>query len=651
LKLTELAKNLGKSPNEIIRLLSDLGVRIKSPSQRLDNSLVTQIQDLYKGEANDADGTVAPPKIIKVDQERITIKELVALLQVDLGKIMKAVLERGMLLNLNSEIDITLAVELAAKLNIVLEVEGIKKAATQDLRLSLDKIEEAELDRAPHALTERPPVVTIMGHVDHGKTLLLDTIRKSNIISGEAGGITQHIGAYQVSTHGRKITFLDTPGHAAFTSLRARGSQITDVTILVVAADEGIKPQTVEAIHHAKAAGVPIIVALNKIDKPEADLERVKQQLVEHDLVPEEWGGKTIMVPISAKANLGITELLDMILLVADMAELKADSTCNAKGVVIESRLSRKKGPIATILIKTGTLRVGDFFVIGNTSGKVRALLNDLGEKIVDAGPGMPVEVLGIAEVPAPGSILEVMDSEKECKDEMEKRMLALDASQGAFKPITLEGVSEQVEKGEAQRLNLIIKADVNGSLEAIITSVQQIQATEISVSIIHAATGPINENDILLARASAAIIIGFGVSINAEAQKLAETEGVDIKIYSIIYQILDDLNRAVQGLLKPIFEEVELARIEVRQLFSFSKVGTIAGCYVLSGKVTRGSLVRVFRGKQTVYEGKIDSLKRFQEDVKEVATGFECGIVLDKFDGLQPADVIYSYAMQEKKR
>lgn len=648
MKLIELAKSLGKSHKEIMKLLQDLNVRVKSPNQRLEPGLVNQIRDLYKGEENTDDGLPAP-KVIKVAQERITIKELTALTGVDLGMIMKAVLERGMLLNLNSEIDINLAVELAAKLNIVLEVEGAQKEAPMDIRSSLDRIEEAELDRGTEQLTERPPVVTIMGHVDHGKTLLLDTIRKSNIISGEAGGITQHIGAYQVVAKGKKITFLDTPGHAAFTSLRARGSQITDVTILVVAADEGIKPQTVEAIHHAKAAGVPIIVAINKIDKPEADIERVKQQLVEHDLVPEEWGGKTIMAPISAKANIGISELLDMILLVAEMSELRADATCNAKGVVIESRLSRKKGPIATILVKSGTLRVGDFFVIGNTMGKVRALLNDLGEKVTQVTPGTPVEVLGIAEVPTPGSILEVMDTERESRDEMERRVLAID-NQTAFKPITLEAVSEQVEKGEAQRLNLIIKADVNGSLEAIITSVQQVHSPEVTVSIIHAATGPINENDILLARASSAIIIGFGITINAEAQAIAETEGVEIKIYSIIYQILDDLNRAVQGLLKPIFEEVEQGRAEVRQLFSFSKVGTIAGSYVQSGKIFRNSHVRVLRDKQVVFDGKLASLKRFQEDVKEVAAGFECGIVLDGFSVAQ-GDILHFYTIQEKKR
>jgi translation initiation factor IF-2 len=649
LKLIELAKSLGKSHKEIMKLLADLHVRVKSPNQRLDTGLIEQIRALYKGEP-DTDDSLAAPRIIKVAGERITVKDLAAITQVDLGKIMKAVLERGMLLNLNSEIDINLAAELAATLNVVLDIEGIEKSAPVSIRSSLDKIEEDELDRDPDALTERPPVVTIMGHVDHGKTLLLDTIRKSNIISGEAGGITQHIGAYQVTAKGKKITFLDTPGHAAFTSLRARGSQITDVTILVVAADEGIKPQTVEAIHHAKAAGVPIIVAINKIDKPEADLERVKQQLVEHDLVPEEWGGKTIMVPISAKANLGISELLDMILLLAEMAELRADATCDAKGVVIESRLSRKKGPIATVLIKSGTLRVGDFFVIGSTMGKVRALLNDLGDKIDCAVPGMPVEVLGIAEVPAPGSILEVKTTERDARDEMEARSLASTDGQGGFKTITLEAISEQVEKGEAQRLNLIIKADVNGSLEAIIASVQQIQSPEVTVSMIHAATGPINENDILLAKASAAIIVGFGITINPAAQAIAEAEGVEIKMYSIIYQILDDLNRAVQGLLKPVFEEVEQGRAEVRQLFSFSKVGTIAGCHVQSGKLFRNSLVRVFRGKETVFEGKMGSLKRFQEDVKEVATGFECGIVLDGFSVIQ-GDIIYAYVIQEKKR
>lgn len=653
MKVSELARSLGKSPKDIINILRDLNVRGVSTSLRLDQTVINQVKELIlndgKEVASDAD-QIMPPKIVQIEDKSVSLKELAIKLDVALPRIMKAVLEKGLLLNLNSEIDPQSAAEIATKLNIVLEITGREKVIRQDLRESLEKIEASELDHHSDNLLERPPVVTIMGHVDHGKTLLLDTIRKSNIVSGEAGGITQHIGAYQVSTHGKKITFLDTPGHAAFTALRARGAQVTDITILVVAADEGIKPQTVEAIHHAKAAGVPIIVAINKMDKPDADPEKVKQQLSEHDLVSEDWGGKTIIVPVSAKTLNGIPELLDMILLVAEMQELRANHDGPAKAVVIESRLSRKKGPVATVLVKTGTLRVGDFFVINSGLGKVRALLNDLGQKVDKAEPGMPVEVMGIADVPAPGSILEVKSTERETRDVAELRLLE-DTGTSGFRPVSMDGFADVRSEGRHTRLNLIVKADVNGSLEALTAAIQQIEARDVSLGLIHAGTGPVTENDVMLAKASSAIIIGFGVTVNLEAQKLADSEVVEIKLYNIIYKVLDDLHRAVQGLLKPEFEEVEFGRAEVRQLFSFSKIGTIAGSYVLSGKLQRQALVRVWRKKEMLFEGKLGSLKRFQEDVKEVATGFECGIVVDGFDRLESGDQIQAYVMQEKKR
>lgn len=655
MKVSELARSLGKNPKEIINLLRDLNVRGASTSLRLDQTVINQIKELIlndgKEVATDSD-QILPPKIVQIEDKSVSLKDLAVKLDVELPRIMKAVLEKGLMLSLNAEIDPQAAAEIATKLNIVLEITGREKVIKQDLRESLEKIEESELDHHSERLVERPPVVTIMGHVDHGKTLLLDTIRKSNIVSGEAGGITQHIGAYQVTTHGKKITFLDTPGHAAFTALRARGAQVTDITILVVAADEGIKPQTVEAIHHAKAAGVPIIVAINKMDKPDADPERVKQQLSEHGLVAEDWGGKTIIAPVSAKTLQGIPELLDMILLVAEMQELRANPDGPAKAVVIESRLSRKKGPVATVLVKTGTLRVGDFFVINSGLGKVRALLNDLGEKIDQAEPGMPVEVMGISDVPAPGSILEVKATERETRTLAEDRLLEEKGAVATnFRSVSLDSFADIRSEGRHTRLNLIIKADVNGSLEALTAAVQQIEARDVSLGLIHAGTGPVTENDIMLAKASSAIVIGFGITVSPEAQKLADSEGVEIKLYTIIYKILDDLHRAVQGLLKPEYEEVEVGRAEVRQLFSFSKIGTIAGSYVLSGKLQRQSLIRVWRKKEMLFEGKLDSLKRFQEDVKEVASGFECGIVVDGYDKLAAGDQIQAYMMQEKKR
>ena len=646
MKVNELAHSLGKHPREIMGLLSELGVRLKNPQQRLDQTMIDQVKSLVAGNIEASDASTEA-RVIPFLGNRMVLKELATLLDVDLSRLMRAVLEKGMLLNLNSEVEPNLAIELASKLNIILETDA-PKPETDTIRRALDRIEEAELDRDPGALVERPPVITIMGHVDHGKTRLLDSIRKANVMLGEAGGITQHIGAYQVGVNGRKITFLDTPGHAAFTSLRARGAQITDITVLVVVADEGIKPQTIEAIHHAKAANVPIIVALNKMDKPEADPDRVKQQLVDHDLLPEEWGGRTIYVPVSAKNGDGISDLLDMILLQADMMELRADPSGMPQGVVIESRLSRKKGPIATVLVKSGTIRVGDSFVIDATAGRVRALLNDCGDKVNEATPGAPVEVLGLVEVPTPGAILEGCASEKDAKELATSR--ATD-SQGHYRPITLESLSDGVEQGAGQRLNLIIKADVNGSMEAIIASIGQVGSTDVTLSVIHAATGPVNENDIMLARASNAIIIGFGVSINAEAQNMADNESVEVKMYSIIYQIVDDLTKAVQGLLKPEFEEIETGRAEVRQLFRFSKLGVIAGSYVISGKIIRSATAKVLRGNKEVFKGKFHSLKRFQDDAKEVATGFECGIVVDGFESLQEGDVIVSMVSQEKKR
>jgi len=651
MKVQDLAKELGKKTTDLMTFLGEMGIKAKSSSAVLDFDTVAQIRDLFKNEAKEVVEVSDEPEVVVFDRLHLTVKELAELTGKRLPDVMKAFLMKGLMVNLNSEVDINTAIDIAKDFNVIIKSEIDEDDAPPTIRENLDKIIEDEKGGDPEKLITRPPVITIMGHVDHGKTLLLDTIRKSNVISGESGGITQHIGAYQVEVKGHKLTFLDTPGHAAFTALRARGAQVTDISILVVAADEGLKPQTIEALSHAKAANVPIIVAINKMDKPDADPERVKQQLSEYDLLAEEWGGTTVMVPISAKANTGIDELLDMIILVSDMLELKAVAEGPAKGVVIESRLSRKKGPIATILVKTGHLRVGDNFVIDSGMGKIRALLNDLGEKIEDAKPGDPVEILGISEVPQPGSILEVYPTEKECREVVEERRLVqAQVASKTIKSVSLETMSQQIEEGEIIKLNLIVKADVNGSLEAILNSIEQIPSKDITINIIHSATGPINENDIMLARASSALVFGFHLTITPEAQKLAEAEGIEFKLYEIIYEIVDDIQKVIVGLFKPEYEEVEMGRVEVRELFKFSKVGTIAGCYVQSGKITRTAQVRVFRGKKEVFNGKLQSLKRFSEDTKEVGTNFECGVVLDGFATLEVGDILVPYEIKLKK-
>ncbi|MBG90397.1 MAG: translation initiation factor IF-2, partial [Actinobacteria bacterium] len=520
------------------------------------------------------------------------------------------------------------------------------------LKTKVLEIEEESMKDAQESsavLTRRPPVIAIMGHVDHGKTLLLDVIRQSNVVAREAGGITQHIGAYQVEKGDHKLTFLDTPGHEAFTALRSRGAQVTDVAVLVVAADDGVKPQTEEAIHHAKAADIPIIVAINKIDKPGANVENCKQQLTEFGLVAEDWGGDVVMVPVSAKQQEGIDQLLEMIVLVTDMLELKASETGPAKAVIIESRLSRQKGPIATVLVKTGTLKVGAFFVVGPFSGKIRALFNDQGQQVKEAGPGAPVELLGLSEVPRPGDILQVTKSESDSKALAKKAKEEASTVSDQQSMLSMEQFSAQVEEGELRQLNLIIKADMNGSLEAIQTSIEKMEMKDIPIKIIRAATGDVSINDILLAQASQALVVCFSVSVGTDAQQAAEKEGVDVKQYRIIYEILNDIEKVISGMYRPEYEEVETATLEVRELFKFSKVGKIAGCMVQEGKIHRTHSIRVMRNGQVIYEGKLSSLKRFKEDVKEVASGFECGVVLDEFQDIQPGDALVSFELKQK--
>ncbi|MHC5216031.1 translation initiation factor IF-2 [Enterococcus sp. LJL128] len=521
------------------------------------------------------------------------------------------------------------------------------------------QLDIADIDKffEPEALTEenlvtRPPVVTIMGHVDHGKTTLLDTLRNSRVTSGEAGGITQHIGAYQIEIDGKPITFLDTPGHSAFTSMRARGASITDITILVVAADDGVMPQTVEAINHAKAAKVPIIVAVNKIDKPGANPDHVKQALSEHELIPEEWGGDTIFVNISAKFNQNIDELLENILLVAEMEDLKADPTQHAIGTVIEARLDKGKGSVATLLVQQGTLRVGDPIVVGNTYGRVRVMTNDIGRRDKEAGPATPVEITGLNDVPQAGDRFAVLDDEKTARQAGEERAKrALVEQRSVNSRVTLDNLFESLKEGELKEVNVIIKADVQGSAEALAASLQKIDVEGVRVKIVHSAVGAINESDVTLAAASNAIIIGFNVRPTPQAKQQASQEEVDIRLHRIIYNAIDEIETAMKGLLDPEFEEKITGQMIVRELYKVSKVGTIAGCYVTEGLIRRESGVRVIRDGIVIYDGNLSSLKRFKDDVKEVKLGFECGAMIENFNDLKVDDVIEGFVMEEIKR
>lgn len=645
MKVQDLARELGKHTKEFIKFLAEFDIRVKSGSTRLDDETIEQIREIFKGETPHEKN--AAPNKVTIPDTSISVSDFAALLKRPVTEVLKVTLGKGLLLNLNSEIDAATAQEIGLELDIDIQLQ---EAKTDVIREQLYKIEEDEIDQDTDNLVTRPPVITVMGHVDHGKTALLDAIRKSNVVAGEAGGITQHIGAYQVKVQGKPITFLDTPGHAAFTALRARGAQVTDIVILVVAADEGIKPQTVEAINHAKASGVPIIVAANKIDKPDANIDNVKKALTEHELVPEDWGGKTVVMGVSAKSRDGLDELLEMILLTAEMQDLQASEVGPAKAVIIESHLSRKKGALATVLVKTGTLKVGDHFVIDGAYGKVKALHNDKGEIVESVPPGTPAELLGVTDVPSPGSILEVQVTEKGAKSIASENALELKSLQNKHaKSVSLEQLSNQAKSGKNRALNLIIKGDVNGSLDAIAYAISQIKIEDVAVNIVHSATGPVSENDIMLGVASQALVVAFNVSVSNEAQRIADNEDITVRHYTIIYEIIEDIEKSLSGLFEPEFEEVEFGRAEVRQIFKFSKVGIICGSSVQSGTMRRNAIAKVFRGNDEIYYGKIDSLKRFKEDVKEVNSGFECGIVLEKFNDVEEGDIVINYEVREK--
>ncbi len=575
--------------------------------------------------------------------ESITVKDLAAELKKTSAEVIKKLFGYGIMATINNVIDFDTAFLVASEFG----VNAVKKEEVKEEDILFDDSEDSE-----NELEKRPPVVVVMGHVDHGKTSLLDAVRSTNVIEGEAGGITQHIGAYKVNVNGREITFLDTPGHEAFTAMRARGAQITDIAILVVAADDGVMPQTVEAINHAKAAEIPIIVAVNKIDLPGANVEKIKQELMQYELVPEEWGGDTIFVPISAKKHINIENLLEMVLLVADMKDLKANPHKQSKGVVIEARLDKAKGPIASMLVQRGTLDVGDTIVVGTSIGRIRAMKNDKGQMVKKAGPSTPVEIMGLTEVPRAGDTFYEVKNEKMAKHLIERRRrqereknLALDNK------VTLSNLFEKMENENLKQLNLIVKADVQGTAQAVKQSLEKLSNEEVNVKVIHAVAGAVTESDVQLAKAAKAIIIAFNVRPVGAAKEMADKGEVEIKQYSVIYQAIEDVEAAMKGMLDPIFEEKVIGNAEIRQTFKVSNVGTIAGCYVLDGKIERNAGVRIIRDSVVIHEGKLASLKRFKDDAKEVAKGYECGVQIENYNDLKEGDIIEVFVMEQVKR
>ena len=576
--------------------------------------------------------------------EKLTIRELAEAMKMQPSAIVKKLFMEGQMVTVNHEIDFEQAEEIALGFDIIAEKEE-----------KVDVIEELlkEEEEDESTMVSRPPVVCVMGHVDHGKTSLLDAIRKTNVTRGEAGGITQHIGAYVVDINGQKITFLDTPGHEAFTAMRMRGANSTDIAVLVVAADDGVMPQTVEAISHAKAAGVEIIVAINKIDKPSANIERVKQELSEYELIPEDWGGTTPFVPVSAKTGEGIDNLLEMILLTAEGSELKANPTRAARGLVIEAQLDKGKGPVATILVQKGTLHVGDFIAAGACNGKVRAMMDDKGRRVKQAGPSTPVEILGLGDVPNAGEVLMSFENDKEAKNfaaafVSENKNRLLEETKGK---LSLDNLFDQIQASDLKELPIIVKADVQGSVEAVKQSLVKLSNDEVVVRVIHGGVGAVNESDVSLAATSNAIIIGFNVRPDTTAKQLAEQEGVDLRLYRVIYQAIEDVEAAMKGMLDPVFEEKVIGHAEVRQLFKASGIGTIAGSYVLDGTFQRGCKVRITRDEEQIYEGELASLKRFKDDVKEVRAGYECGLVFQDFNDVKEEDKVEAYIMVEVPR
>ncbi|WP_133014146.1 translation initiation factor IF-2 [Clostridium cuniculi] len=680
IRVYELAKELNVSSKDLINLLmEEFGVEVKNHMSVIEDEDATLIKELL-GDTSDSEGKkslvdeyeeelaeslnkgVRKKKKTKKELEQeevernaeaacgvieigetITVKELCEKLGKPTNDVIKNLIFLGVMAGVNQEIDFSTAEKLCEKYEVLVEK---KEEGTE-----LEEFEE-EADVVEENLVKRPPIVTIMGHVDHGKTSLLDAIRHAKVTASEAGGITQHIGAYTVSLNGEKITFLDTPGHEAFTAMRARGAQVTDIVILVVAADDGIMPQTKEAINHCKAADVPMIVAINKIDRPGANIDRVKQELTEHGLVSEDWGGDTICVPVSAKTGENLESLLEMVLLTAEMQELQADPNRKAKGTVIEAKLDKGRGAVASLLIQNGTLNVGDSILVGSTYGRIRAMFDDRGKKIKSAGPSIPVEILGLSEVPAAGDRFIVCKDEKTARNmaDLRKQKIKADSHQASNR-VSLEDLYSQIQEGKVKELAIVVKADVQGSVEAIRQSLEKLSTDDVKVRVIHGAVGAITETDVTLAAASNALIIGFNVRPDGNATAQSEKENIEIKTYRIIYDAIEDVKSAMIGMLEPEYKEVVNGKAEVRMTYKISNVGTIAGCYVIDGKIVRNSEVRVIRDGIVIFESTLASLKRFKDDAKEVAKGYECGLSIEKFNDLKEGDIIESFTMEAIKR
>lgn len=677
IRVYELAKELNISSKELITLLmEEFSVEVKNHMSVIEDEDAELIKELVSGTTSDESAktivdeyeeqiaeevnkgakkkkrrkndnseeevTSGNVEVIEIG-ETITVKELSEKICQSTTEVIRTLIFTGVMAGINQEIDFETAKKVCEKFDIIVE----KKEEIAEL----EEFDDEVIDENEKA-EKRPPIVTVMGHVDHGKTSLLDYIRNAKVTNSEAGGITQHIGAYTVNVNDEKITFLDTPGHEAFTAMRARGAQITDIVILVVAADDGIMPQTKEAISHCKAAGVPMIVAINKVDKPAANIDRVKQELTEFGLVAEDWGGDTICVPVSALTGENIDTLLEMVVLTAEMQELKGNATRKAKGTVVEAQLDKGRGAVATLLIQNGTLRVGDSILVGSTYGRIRAMFNDRGKKIKEAGPSIPVEVLGLSEVPSAGDRFMVTKDEKTARNlaEARKDKLKNESFQSSNR-VSLEDLYSQIKEGAVKELGLIVKADVQGSVEAIKQSMEKLSTEDVKVRVIHGAAGAITETDVTLASASNAIIIGFNVRPDSNAQTVADNNGVSIKTYRIIYDAIEDVKSAMIGMLEPIYKEVVYGRAEVRETYKISNVGTIAGCYVLDGKILRNSEIRVIRDGIVINESKLASLKRFKDDVKEVAKGYECGLNIEKFNDLKLGDILESFGMEAIKR
>ncbi|MCF6463295.1 translation initiation factor IF-2 [Clostridium sp. Cult1] len=675
IRVYELAKELGMSSKDLIEKMKELDLNVSSHMSSLESEEAEMIKELFeedkevskekknidkgnkmnKTQKND-NKQKSEETTSKSDNEKdnniieigdnIIVKDLADMMGVSSTQVITKLIGLGVMANQNQSIDFDTASIIGDEFNFKIVKEEMEDGEDIEKEFDLD------FEDDPKDLKPRPPVVTVMGHVDHGKTSLLDAIRKTSVTTQEAGGITQHIGASIVNVEGKKVVFLDTPGHEAFTSMRARGTQVTDLAILVVAADDGVMPQTIEAINHAKAANVPIIVAINKVDKPDANIDRIRQELVEHGLVPEEWGGDTISVPVSALRKEGIDELLEMILLVAEMQELKANPNRKAVGTVIEAQLDKGKGPIATVLVQKGTLKVGDMIVSGSASGRVRAMFDDKGKKVKKAGPSIPVAILGLSEVPLSGDLLYAVEDEKTARAFADKnKELVREEQLKSSQKISLDDLFEKIQLGEIKDLNIIIKTDVRGTIDAIRQSLEKLENDEVKVNVIHGGVGGITESDVMLASASNAIIIGFNVRPTLNALDIAKHEKVDVRTYRVIYDAIEDIKSAIKGMLEPKYVEEVIGRAQVRAIFRVPNVGVVAGIYVQQGKVTRNSTIRLLRDDVVVFEGKVSSLKRFKDDVREITTGYEGGLGLENYNDIKEGDILESYIMKEVER